>query len=248
MTKLPPSVSQDRPLLGMLLLSLCLHLAVLMIVQPTRVREMDVSPPITARLLESQTSPAPVLEEVVSASPEATLPKVPETASSPPVPRPVSDVSEDWPVKHDVVASMPPMPPESGREAARPAESARRGDPVPALPAAPAITALPSVPVMIDTTWYGVRQLDVQPRALQPVNPAYPPQARRQGLEGTVKLMLKIDEFGVVQEAAVEEGEPPGVFDAAALAAFRSARFAPAQKNQRPVRALVYVRVVFRLE
>jgi protein TonB len=101
---------------------------------------------------------------------------------------------------------------------------------------------------MVDTTWYGARQLDVQPRTLKPVQPAYPPQARRRGLEGTVKLQLRIDEYGVVQEAAVEEGDPPGVFDAAALDAFRTARFLPAQKNQRPVRALVHVRVVFKLE
>jgi protein TonB len=101
---------------------------------------------------------------------------------------------------------------------------------------------------MLDTTWYEVRQLDVQPRALGSVQPVYPGVARRRGVEGSVKLMLKIDEFGVVQEAAVEEGDPPGVFDAAALEAFRQARFAPAKKNQRPVRALVYVRVVFRLE
>jgi protein TonB len=51
-----------------------------------------------------------------------------------------------------------------------------------------------------------------------------------------------------VQSAEVVEATPPGVFDKAALAAFRDARFTPAMKDGRPVRYQAYIRVDFKLE
>ena len=246
-----PGYSLDRTLLRMLLLSLALHLAVLMIVQPTRVREMAAAPPITAKLLDpvQPDMAASELQPVIAQAPRPTplpvrRPDRPEAPTDLPV--------EPMPAQED--AASPVQAPQAPL-VADPVSAAQLSSVVPdkrdigiAAPSAPAKTALPDVPAIVDPTWYEVRQLDVQPRALRPVEPVYPGLARRRGVEGSVKLMLKIDEFGVVQEAAVEAGEPPGVFDAAALEAFRQARFAPAKKNQRPVRALVYVRVVFRLE
>jgi protein TonB len=238
-------------LLRMLLLSLALHLAVLMIVQPTRVKEMAASPPITARLMDAAPAmpPEPEPDEVAVPAAKSVLAPVarerePEPARDvPAVPRPAPEL----PVPLPVPVQPAPAAPEPAAMV-RPVDAARGREAGPSAPPAEAKTALPSVPVTLDTTWYEVRQLDVQPRVLGSVQPAYPGVARRRGVEGSVKLMLKIDEFGVVQAAAVEEGDPPGVFDAAALEAFRQARFSPAKKNQRPVRALVYVRVVFRLE
>jgi len=256
----------DRTLVRMLLLSLSLHLALLMIVQPTRVREVEMAPPIAARLQLSQPEPeplAPVIAPPVSA-PEPPLPKpappAPEAVVPPPAP--VADVPmpRETPLASEKAiqalpspalvpapkpAAMPALAPETAADSAK---AAAKPSAVASVPPAASKLPLPSVPVMLDTTWYGARQLDAQPRLVRPVQPPYPLQARRRGVEGAVKLMLKIDEYGVVQEVQVEEGEPPGVFDAAALEAFRAARFVPAQKNQRPVRALVYVRVVFKLE
>ena len=88
----------------------------------------------------------------------------------------------------------------------------------------------------------------MRPHAVQTIQPDYPPQARRDGVEGSVRLMLKVDESGAVREVRLMEAEPAGVFDAAALAAFGAARFAPARRNGLPVRALIYVRVSFRLD
>lgn len=110
------------------------------------------------------------------------------------------------------------------------------------------LSPLPALPLGIDTTWYLARQVDVHPRAIGRIEPAYPEEARRRNQEGTLKLMLKIDELGRVKEAEVVEAQPPGMFDEAALAAFRNARFQPAMKDGRPVRYQAYMRVDFKLE
>ncbi len=104
---------------------------------------------------------------------------------------------------------------------------------------------LASVPVLIDAHWYEARQLDVQPKASVPIVPNYPAEAILANQPGSVKLMLKIDEFGVVQEVEVEESEPPDIFDESALLAFKQGRFEPARKDGRAVRSQIYVRVTY---
>jgi protein TonB len=105
-----------------------------------------------------------------------------------------------------------------------------------------------AIPSPIDTTWYLARQVDSQPSAIGKISPKYPELARQQGLEGSLKLMVKIDDLGRVREVEVVEATPPGVFDETALEAFRDARFRPAMKEGRPVRIEAYMRVEFRLE
>jgi protein TonB len=99
----------------------------------------------------------------------------------------------------------------------------------------------------IDTTWYLARQVDVHARSLGSIVPDYPDEARRRNQEGTLKLMVKIDDLGRVRDVEVVEADLPGVFDEAALEAFRNARFQPAMKDGRPVRYQAYIRVTFRL-
>jgi len=77
--------------------------------------------------------------------------------------------------------------------------------------------------------------------------PNYPDQARRRNQEGSLKLRVKIDDLGRVRDVEVVEADLPGVFDEAALDAFRNARFHPAMKDGRPVRYQAYIRVVFKL-
>jgi protein TonB len=225
----------------MLLLSASLHLAVLMLVQPMRVVQAVTPPPITARLLDPMTDAAPALAEVIALPP--------------------TDVPESLPLPVAANTEMPPAPlPPETRPAQVPTEPAKPAPaqeskptavetPATQLPLADATPAtLPSIPMLFDPTWYTARQLDRQPRALNAIQPAYPPEAQRAGTQGSLKLMLRVNESGVVEEAVVEEADPQGVFDASALAAFGKARFAPAEKNQRPVRAQIYIRVTFRLE
>lgn len=212
-------------LIRMLLLSLFLHAAVVVLVQP---RSYPASPytdvVIEARLLPDRSMAPP--------PPPSAVPSEPPPSSSP----------ESTPTPQAVVPKTPTPVPEP-----RPAEPAVVPTP-PAARSAPEVSAvLPSVPVMVDNTWYEARQLDVQPQAAEPINPIYPPEAIRHNQEGTVKLMLKIDEFGKVEEAEVLEADPAGVFDESVLGAFRQARFVPAQKDGRPVRSRIYIRVRFEL-
>ncbi|HTS54598.1 MAG TPA: TonB family protein [Burkholderiales bacterium] len=104
---------------------------------------------------------------------------------------------------------------------------------------------LPDVdmPVLADATWYDAKDLDVYPRPVVPVRPAYP--ATVPEITGEVALLLQIDELGVVRELSVVRAEPDGYFEQSALHAFETARFAPAQRDGRPVRSRIVVRVRF---
>ena len=63
----------------------------------------------------------------------------------------------------------------------------------------------------------------------------FPEAARRDGVEGAVRLRYDVDSEGRVRNAQVLDGTPAGVFDEAALAAVRSWRFRPARRNGQPV-------------
>jgi protein TonB len=228
----------------MLLLSLSVHAALVMLVQPRSYpvpREITV---ISARLVESGPSQPP--PPVAPPKEELSVPPA-EPPVAPPVPEPIPVAAPE--------PQQPPPPPAAPTEekAAEPvpapeqAKPAEEGADVVARPATSPLDSLPSVPVMVDTHWYEARQLDVQPKASQPINPVYPPDAVRRSQQGTVKLKLRVNEFGAVQDAEVEEADPPGIFDDSALEAFKKARFEPAIKDGRPVRALIYIRVRYEL-
>ena len=89
--------------------------------------------------------------------------------------------------------------------------------------------------------------MDVSAKAVGKILPEYPEAARQRNQEGTLKLMLRIDDLGRVREVAVVESDLPGVFDQAALDAFRQAHFQPAMKDGHPVRYQAYIRVTFKL-
>ena len=101
------------------------------------------------------------------------------------------------------------------------------------------------IPLITDPTWYQARQLDVFPRTLSAVRPTYPELGTQAALEGEVTLELLIDESGQVHAADVVRAVPEGYFEAAAVSAFRAARFVPGQKDGRPVRSRVVVKVMF---
>lgn len=107
----------------------------------------------------------------------------------------------------------------------------------------PPESSLPTLELGVDSTWYLAKQVDEQPQAIGKIEPVYPEEARRQGLGCSLKLRLKIDAQGRVRDAEVVEAQPPEVFDAAALTAFRNARFRPAIKDGRPVRIEAYYRL-----
>jgi protein TonB len=89
--------------------------------------------------------------------------------------------------------------------------------------------------------------VDVPPVPSRRTAPSYPARARRDGVEGEVRLSLLIDAGGRVTQARVLDARPPGVFDDAALAAVRSWQFQPARYKGRPVKTWAQQRVAFQL-
>ncbi len=115
--------------------------------------------------------------------------------------------------------------------------------PAPPLPAEPATqtassaVAAGAVPMPID---------EFQP--LTASEPAYPPQARRNGIEGWVELEFTITESGAVRDVEVVGAEPRGVFDQAAAEALARWRFVPRTAHGRPVPQRSVVTLRFNLD
>jgi protein TonB len=99
------------------------------------------------------------------------------------------------------------------------------------------------VPLIVDSAWYAARDLDLFPRAVTPVDPVYPESVA--DVSGQVSLLLKIDEFGSVQDVTVVNAEPAGYFEESASQAFKAAHFSPAQRDGHPVRSQIVVKVRF---
>lgn len=234
---MPPTESIEQPLIPLRLrrplaaawISLALHAALLALVQ--------VAPPgagsrgesvIEARLASPHTAAKPPLA-VAAAQPDAQPPTPSLRASNEAVePTPVATPASALPAE-----SVPPLAASAQPDAAAAA---------PATPASPSAVTLTSA---VDLTYYSVRDLDQQPRALREIVPDYPADADRQRLSGKVRLQLKLEADGRVSDVEVVSAAPPDLFNDSAVRAFRDARFAPAQRNGRPVRALVLITVVY---
>ena len=214
-------------------ISLGLHAALIALVQVVPPASLSLSAPaIEARLVSAPVAP-PAAE-----TPPAPKVKTPE---KPPKVVPLlapSETPETLPV-----AEPPAPPPAEPEPSAAEAPPATPADPIAALPAAPAPVA--TITSSVDLTFYTARDLDVQPRALREIVPDYPSDADRRRLSGKVRLQLKLEADGRVSDIGIVSASPPGVFDESAIKAFREARFAPAQKNGRPVRSRVVIEVLY---
>ncbi len=76
------------------------------------------------------------------------------------------------------------------------------------------------------------------PQLLDFVQAPYPPQAREQGIEGTVLLIIEIDEQGQVVYAELAEPAGHG-FDEAAMEAVQQFTFSPALDSEGPVPVII---------
>lgn len=68
------------------------------------------------------------------------------------------------------------------------------------------------------------------------VTPRYPPGAESNGLEGFAVVSFTVNEEGAVEDLAIVDSQPPGVFDQEALLAAERLRFEPRLINEVPVR------------
>lgn len=86
-------------------------------------------------------------------------------------------------------------------------------------------------------------ELDERPLIRTPVHPTFPADAP--AASGRVVLQLLINEAGAVDKALAVQADPPGVFDAAAVDAFVSARFTPGRKDGNAVRSSLRIELQF---
>lgn len=93
--------------------------------------------------------------------------------------------------------------------------------------------------------YYPARELDVRPQIRSQVEPQYPRSAFEQGQAGTVRLRILIDTQGRVDAVSAPGRDDADPFAAAAIAAFRGARYTPGLKNGVAVPSEVFVEVQF---
>lgn len=232
-------------------ISLALHVAILALLRVEMPVTFDVGDGmIQVRLAPARATPSPVPPG--EPSPPA-VPDLPAPPRPPAVLQPEPKLAADDPppaaAPVPAPAPEPATPPAPTPPAAAPAPPLE-GKPEPAAAAgsaAPEVTppATLAIKSAVDLNYYSARELDVQPRALRRIVPVYPPGPDRDGISGRVRLQLKLEADGRVSEVEVLTAEPPGLFEESAVKAFRQARFRPAKRAGRPVRALMEIEVVY---
>lgn len=80
-----------------------------------------------------------------------------------------------------------------------------------------------------------------------PVEPQYPVEALRNGLEGEVEIEFTILPSGRVTDLAIVRANPPGVFERSALRALQRWEFLPKMENGKPVAMRARQVIEFRL-
>jgi len=234
---IPPRLR--RPLAA-LWISLGLHAAVIALVQVVPPAGVSVEAPVIEVRLVAP--PAPAANVPPPPSPVVPVPAVAPVAQLAPSPAPKA-----LPVAPPPPAVVPPPTTTPAHDAPLPmaptVPAAAKTAPALSPEAAPVPAA--ALTSSVDLTYYNARDLDVQPHALRVIRPDYPAEADRQRVSGTLRLQLKLEADGRVSDIEIVSATPPGVFEDSAIKAFRDARFAPAQKNGRPVRALVVIEVVY---
>jgi len=148
---------------------------------------------------------ATIVEEIKAPPPPPPPPKKIEIPKIPPPPQQVYVPPPDIPVptvqSEPVISAVTPTPPPE--------------PPVIAPPAPPPPPAPPKVAVRRITT------------AVTKVEPDYPREARRKGIEGTVLAHLSIDERGNVTDVKIVQATPSRIFDREAIAALMQWKFQP---------------------
>ncbi|MFL5506987.1 MAG: energy transducer TonB [Gemmatimonadales bacterium] len=95
----------------------------------------------------------------------------------------------------------------------------------------------------------GKKGLELPPVSLNANSPVtYPPALVSQGIEGTVLLRLYVDTLGRILDDSTRVAESSGypALDSAALRAAPELRFAPAERDGKPIAALFLQPIHFR--
>ena len=152
-------------------------------------------------------------------------PPLPKKAAEPPRREPPKPRAEEKPQPRQLVAEAPvTSPADVIAPAPRPASAVTAAEPGPAAPPAPA------TPIGLGA------ELSVS--CPERTAPTFPLMSRRMGESGVTVLRVELNETGQVSAARVATSSGYARLDEAALAAVKSWRCNPAQRNGQPVRAV----------
>ena len=219
-----------------LLFSLLLHASALLLLKAGPPPGKGTSLAGTGGVIEATLRPA--------APESATTPSLPEPPpTQPEVPQPSLTAVLAAPAAPSSVAASPAVqPPPSAQPSASAAPANLRSEGLDLAGGAGAggespvaIPVLPPLPVE--------RGLTRRPSLLAPVSFSYPANIGVQG--GRVRVRILLDSKGKVEDMRVMHAVPPGVFDQAALAALRLARYAPGFVGPNALRSYLYMEVTF---
>lgn len=197
------------------------------------------------RLIEARLAPQQVPETPVAAARPQPQPPVAQR------PEPVRPVKA--PPRHEAVAPPPrllsqrsePATPSLPAASGAPITTPGKADAAPVVAAAPAPSpaagaSRPAAPPSYSPPSFGARYLD-NPK------PTYPMLARRRGLEGTVRLEVRVSAEGIPTAVKVRESAGHEALDDAATTAVWHWRFVPARRDGEAVEGVVVVPIRFRL-
>ncbi len=91
-----------------------------------------------------------------------------------------------------------------------------------------------------------VAEVSTPPVPRSKAMPAYPDDARKQGIEALVVVKFVVEESGEISDVKIVKGHP--LFDEVVLAAVRTWSFEPATLDGKPVRMARMVKIPFRLK
>lgn len=199
---------------------------------------VDAKPAPTMTVALQPPTPTPTPTEPPPPQQQPPTPPAPQTPPPMPTPRvsavPPLDLefSLDMPTMSPVqVAVQPPAPPEAPAETEPPppTPTSPASQPTTQQPAAPPTPPTPPDPMPMD-------QADQPPRE-KPGNPqpSYPPAALRRGIEGSVRVKVRIDARGRVERVEVLDVQGHRSFGDAVLDVVRQWRFDPAVHRGRRV-------------
>lgn len=217
----------------------------------------DATPPPRAAEAPAEPAPPPLPADPASEAPPMAAAEQAAMPPAEPAPSP-SDAAPPSPPapSPDLATPLPPPPaPPAPAAALPPAQTAARAPPAPRPPAprgAPGPVRLDAGAGALPDPSLGARATGavVPPGAdagHRNAPPEYPPESRRRGEEGVVRLRLHITAAGQVEQAEVLASSGHPALDGAALAAARRWRFRPATQSGLAVPATLATAVHFRL-
>lgn len=183
--------------------------------------------------------------------------KAPPPPPPPPPPAPAKIAVHAPPPKgatHDAPPTeLPKGPPEEG-DPNKPKEAGEYGDPNgvvggtgrgPYNPA-PKPAEAPPAPAAPPPPPVQVAEVSTPPIPVSKTMPAYPEDARKQGIEALVLVKFVVSESGQVEDPKIIKGHP--LFDDVVLSSVRSWTFQPATLEGKAVRMVRMVKIPFRLK